>query len=128
MQHDVEPELASLPEVQLVFAKIGTAEIATDPMPPNVADVFVIMKPRKEWPDPRRRKADVLRDMEEKLELLPGNMYEYTQPIEMRFNELIAGVRGDVAVKVFGDDLESLLGVRARDRGRSSARFPGPPT
>ncbi len=109
MQRDVEAELAALPEVERVFTKIGTAEIATDPMPPAVSDVFVIMKPRKEWPNPRRSKSDVVHSMEERLDLLPGNVYEYTQPIAMRFNELIAGVRSDVAVKVFGDEIDVLL-------------------
>jgi cobalt-zinc-cadmium resistance protein CzcA len=109
MQRDVEAELAALPEVKTVFTKIGTAEIATDPMPPAVSDVFVIMKPRQEWPNPKRPKADLLHTMEDRLSLLPGNAYEFTQPIAMRFNELIAGVRSDVAVKVFGDDLDALL-------------------
>ena len=109
MQSAVEKTLESFPEVDYVYAKIGTAEIATDPMPPAVADVFVIMKPRQEWPDRRRPKHDLVREMEEKLGILPGNVYEFTQPIAMRFNELIAGIRSDVAVKVFGDNLEELL-------------------
>jgi cobalt-zinc-cadmium resistance protein CzcA len=109
MQGGVEATLGAFPEVERVFSKIGTAEIANDPMPPNVSDVFVIVKPRDEWPDPRRPKASLIRAMEGKLNLLPGNVYEYTQPIAMRFNELIAGVRADVAVKVFGDDLDALL-------------------
>ncbi len=109
MQAAVESTLVTFPEVRLVFAKIGTAEIATDPMPPNVADVFVMLKPRRDWPDPRRDKAELVRSFEERLSQLPGNVYEFTQPIQMRFNELISGVRGDVAVKVFGDDLDRLL-------------------
>lgn len=109
MQSAVEKTLQAFPEVDYVYAKIGTAEIATDPMPPAVADVFVIMKPRREWPDSRRPKQDLVREMEQKLGVLPGNVYEFTQPIAMRFNELIAGIRSDVAVKVFGDDLEQLL-------------------
>jgi cobalt-zinc-cadmium resistance protein CzcA len=108
MQHDVEETLATFPEVDVVYSKIGTGEIASDPMPPHVSDVFVIMKPRDEWPDPGKEREELVRDFEQKLELLPGNVYEYTQPIEMRFNELIAGVRSDVAVKVFGDDLDVL--------------------
>lgn len=111
MQVGVERELKSFPEVERVFAKVGTAEIATDPMPPSVADVFVILKPRKEWPEPHRPKQDLIRAMEARLNLLPGNVYEYTQPIQMRFNELIAGIRSDVAVKVFGDDLDVLVGT-----------------
>jgi cobalt-zinc-cadmium resistance protein CzcA len=108
MQHEVELALLSFPEVANVYAKIGTAEIATDPMPPSVADVFVIMRPREGWPDPDRAREDLIEAFESKLNLLPGNVYEYTQPIAMRFNELIAGVRSDVAVKVFGDDLDVL--------------------
>jgi cobalt-zinc-cadmium resistance protein CzcA len=109
MQGGVEAALRAFPQVERVFSKIGTAEIATDPMPPSVADVFVIIKPRHDWPDPRLPKARLIEAMEERLNLLPGNVYEYTQPIQMRFNELIAGVRADVAVKVFGDDLEVLV-------------------
>ena len=111
MQGGVEAALKSFPEVERVFSKIGTAEIANDPMPPSVSDVFVILKPQREWPDRGRPKADLIRAMEAKLDLLPGNLYEYTQPIQMRFNELIAGIRSDVAVKVFGDDLEVLVDV-----------------
>jgi cobalt-zinc-cadmium resistance protein CzcA len=110
MQGGVERTLKAFPEVDRVFAKIGTAEIATDPMPPSVADVFVMLKPREDWPDRGRPKADLVAAMEQKLSLRPGNVYEFTQPIQMRFNELIAGVRADVAVKVFGDDLDVLLG------------------
>ena len=98
-----------------MFAKIGTAEIATDPMPPSVADGFVIMKPRSEWPDPRKPKSQLVRELEAAVRDVPGNNYEFTQPIQMRFNELIAGVRSDVAVKIFGDDMERLeqLGKQA---------------
>ena len=108
MQKALEAALRSVPEVAGTFTKIGTAEVATDPMPPSVADGFVIMKPRREWPDPRKPKATLLGELEQAVARLPGNSYEFTQPIEMRFNELIAGVRSDVAVKVFGDDLEVL--------------------
>ncbi|MGH7859677.1 MAG: efflux RND transporter permease subunit, partial [Candidatus Binatia bacterium] len=115
MQHVIEDEIEKVPEVSHVFAKIGTPEIATDPMPPSVADGFVIMKPRRLWPDPRKTKADLVREIEERVLGIPGNNYEFTQPIEMRFNELIAGVRSDVALKIFGDDMETLeaLGRRA---------------
>jgi cobalt-zinc-cadmium resistance protein CzcA len=112
MQHAIERSLMQLPEVENAFAKIGTAEVATDPMPPSVADGFVIMKPREEWPDPRKSKAELVRDVENAVRGLPGNNYEFTQPIQMRFNELISGVRSDVAVKVFGDDL-AVLGEEA---------------
>jgi cobalt-zinc-cadmium resistance protein CzcA len=109
MQHVLEKKIREFPEVDYVFAKIGTAEIATDPMPPNVADVFIILKPRSQWPDPGRTKAAVVKNLAEHLKGIPGNKYEFTQPIEMRFNELIAGVRSDVGVKVFGDDMEVLV-------------------
>ncbi len=111
MQHALERRLTAFPEVKTAFAKIGTAEIATDPMPPSVADGFVMLKPRAEWPNPLRPKEDLVREMEVELKKIPGNNYEFTQPIEMRFNELIAGVRSDVAVKIFGDDLEELAVV-----------------
>jgi cobalt-zinc-cadmium resistance protein CzcA len=108
MQHVLEKRLTEFPEVSYVFAKIGTAEIATDPMPPSVADVYVMMKPRREWPDPSRSKAALVRAIEEAARKIPGNNYEFIQPIQMRFNELIAGVRADVAVKIFGDDMDVL--------------------
>lgn len=106
MQGEVEAAMKSFPEVEKVFAKIGTAEVATDPMPPSVADTFVMLKPRDQWPDPQRSKADLVAAMEVAALKIPGNNYEFTQPIEMRFNELISGVRSDVAVKVYGDDLD----------------------
>ncbi len=109
MQHTLEERIQEMPEVERVFAKLGTPDIATDPMPPNVADNFVMLKPREDWPDPTRSKADLVHELEEMLEGVLGNKYEFTQPIEMRFNELIAGVRADVAVKVFGDDMDILL-------------------
>lgn len=104
MQLRVERVVSQFPEVSFVFSKTGTAEVAADPMPVNVSDTFIILKPREEWPDPDEPKLSLLRRIEEAVSKLPGNNYEFTQPIEMRFNELIAGVRGDVAVKVFGDD------------------------
>ncbi|GHG62927.1 cation transporter [Alishewanella longhuensis] len=109
MQEILEQRIKQFPEVAKVFAKIGTPEVATDPMPPNVADNFVILKPRSEWPNPRKSKAQLVAEMAAALEQLPGNNYEFTQPIQMRFNELISGVRADVGVKVFGDDLDTLL-------------------
>jgi len=104
MQHQLETTIKAVPEVKHVFAKIGTAEIATDPMPPSVADGYVILKPRSEWPNPRKAKSELVAEIEALTRQVPGNNYEYTQPIQMRFNELIAGVRSDVAIKVFGDD------------------------
>ncbi len=111
MQRLLEARLSEVPEVSHVFTKIGTAEVATDPMPPNVADTFVMMKPRDEWPDPRKPKAELIKEMEAIALKVPGNNYEFTQPIEMRFNELISGVRSDLAVKIYGDDLDTLVEV-----------------
>ena len=108
MQELLESKLKSFPQVDKVFAKIGTPEVATDPMPPNVADNFVMLKPRSEWPNPDLSKEDLVKQMESAVESLPGNNYEFTQPIEMRFNELISGVRADLAIKVFGDDLDTI--------------------
>lgn len=108
MQQWLEQEILQMPQVATVFAKIGTAEIATDPMPPSVADTFVILKPRAQWPDPTLPKAQLLEQLRQRVAALPGQQYEFTQPIEMRFNELIAGVRSDVAVRIYGDDLATL--------------------
>jgi len=113
MQHGVERKPKTYPEVDYVFSKIGTAEIANDPMPPSVADTYAMLKPRSDWPDPRRPKASLLQQLETGLLHLPGNNYEFIQPIEMRFNELIAGVRSDVAVKIFGDNMATLEEVGA---------------
>ncbi len=109
MQTVLEARIKQFPEVDKVFAKIGTAEIATDPMPPSVADTFIILKNRADWPDPRKSKAQLVREIEVAVLAIPGNNYEFTQPIQMRMNELIAGVRSDVAIKVYGDDLDELL-------------------
>ena len=111
MQSQLEATLKTAPEVERIFTKIGTAEIATDPMPPNVADTFVMLKERKDWPDPDKPKTEVVEDLEALAASVPGNNYEFTQPIQMRFNELISGVRSDVAVKVYGDDLDTLAEV-----------------
>jgi len=111
MQTLLESRLREFPEVDLVFTKLGTAEVATDPMPPNVADTFLIMKPREDWPNPKKSKAHLVAEMEAVAKSIPGNRYEFTQPIQMRFNELIAGVRSDLAVKIYGDDLDTLVGL-----------------
>lgn len=111
MQDMVEKRVKQFPEVKNVFAKIGTAEVATDPMPPNAADTFIMLKPRKDWPNPKKTKQELVQEIEEAIKQIPGNNYEFTQPIQMRFNELISGVRSDVAVKVFGDDMAVLLKV-----------------
>jgi len=109
MQSQLEERLKAFGEVDKVFAKIGTPEVATDPMPPSVADNFVVLKPRDQWPNPDKTKDELVAEMEDAVTQLPGNKYEFTQPIEMRFNELISGVRADLGIKVFGDDLDQLL-------------------
>ena len=109
MQSVLEARLKTFPEVDNVVSKIGTAEVATDPMPPSVADIYVMLKPRTQWPDPRKPKAQLVTEIESAVQTIPGNNYEFTQPIQMRFNELISGVRTDVAVKVYGDDIEVML-------------------
>ena len=108
MQFQLEERIMEFPQVDKVFAKIGTPEVATDPMPPNVADNFVMLKPRDQWPDPTMTQTELVREIEAAVKQLPGNNYEFTQPIQMRFNELISGVRADLGIKVFGDDLEQL--------------------
>ena len=109
MQSVLEARLKTFPEVDNVVSKIGTAEVATDPMPPSVADIYVMLKPRTQWPDPRKPKAQLVTEIESAVQTIPGNNYEFTQPIQLRFNELISGVRTDVAVKVYGDDIEVML-------------------
>jgi cobalt-zinc-cadmium resistance protein CzcA len=108
MQRKVEDRIEQFPQVELAFSRTGTAEVATDPMPPNISDAYVILKPRDEWPDPSLPKDELVEEMEEALGGLIGMNYEFSQPIELRFNELIAGVRGDVAVKIYGNDLDVL--------------------
>ena len=124
MQGTLEKAIKSMPEVETIFAKIGTAEIATDPMPPSVSDNFVMLKPRDQWPDQSKLKSTLIAELEELITKIPGNNYEITQPIEMRFNELIAGVRTDVAVKVFGDDLDVLLAT-AQEVSEVLEKVPG---
>lgn len=109
MQEQLETTLQEFPEVERVFSKIGTPDIATDPMPPSVADTFIIMKPRAEWPDPGMTREELVTKLRDSVETLPGNKYEFTQPIQMRFNELISGVRADVAIKIYGDDFDQLV-------------------
>jgi len=108
-QKQIETQLRKLPEVATVFARTGTAEVATDPMPQNISDGYVMLKPRKDWPDPDKTKAALTEEIQNVLADLPGNAYEMSQPIQLRFNELISGVRSDFAVKLYGDDLETLL-------------------
>ena len=111
MQSTLEARIKQFPEVERVFGKLGTAEVATDPMPPSVADTFIMLKPRDQWPDPRKTKAALVAEIEVAVKQLPGNNYEFTQPIQMRMNELISGVRADVAIKLYGDDLDTLVEV-----------------
>jgi cobalt-zinc-cadmium resistance protein CzcA len=100
--------LAQVPEVLRMFGRTGTAEIASDPMPPNISDSYVMLKPRAQWPDPNKSREQLVADIKQAAEQVPGSSYEISQPIQLRFNELISGVRSDVAVKVFGDDMDVL--------------------
>ncbi len=109
MQEGLEKRIRAFPEVERVFAKIGTADVATDPMPPSVADNFIMLKDRAEWPDPKKPRGQLVEEINRAVSALPGNNYEFTQPVQMRMNELIAGVRADVAIKLFGDDLDRLI-------------------
>jgi cobalt-zinc-cadmium resistance protein CzcA len=108
MQKQLEKTITTFPEVKHVFSKIGTPEIATDPMPPNVADTFLILKEIDQWPNPNKSREKLINEIRIKVEEIPGNKYEFTQPIEMRFNELIAGVRSDIAIRIYGDNLNVL--------------------
>lgn len=111
MQSVLERRISRLPEVQVIYSKTGTAEVATDPMPPNASDTFIILKPRDQWPNPSLPKAELVQRIEQAVAGIPGNALEFSQPIQMRFNELLAGVRGDLAVKVFGDEYGPMLQV-----------------
>jgi cobalt-zinc-cadmium resistance protein CzcA len=114
MQAQLEEVIKGFPEVDRIVAKLGTAEVATDPMPPSVADNYIMLKERADWPDPDRTKADLVAALETAVARVPGNNYEFTQPIQMRFNELISGVRSDLAIKVYGDDLDVLPEIGSR--------------
>ncbi|WP_133405901.1 efflux RND transporter permease subunit [Parashewanella tropica] len=124
MQEELEKRIKNIPEVERVFAKIGTPDVATDAMPPNVADNFVMLKPRDQWPDPSKPKADVVKELEAVVNTVPGSRYEFLQPIQMRFNELLAGVRAELAIKVFGDNFETLEQVGA-EIGKAIANVDG---
>lgn len=108
LQKVLEEKINQMPEVERVFAKIGTADVATDAVPPSVADNFIILKPRSEWPNPNKPKAQFVEELAAVVEPIPGNRYEFLQPIQMRFNELLSGVRAELAIKVFGDDFDTL--------------------
>lgn len=114
MDLPLERRILELPEVKLVFSKTGTANLAADPMPPNASDNYVMLKPKSDWPVDVRSKDRVIERIEEKTRAIVGNAYDVTQPIQMRFNELIGGVRSDVAVKVYGDDLEQMTATAAQ--------------
>jgi cobalt-zinc-cadmium resistance protein CzcA len=107
-QHLESALLQQFPEIERMFARIGTAEVATDPMPPNAADSYIILRPERAWPAPRKTHAELVAAITEAAQRIPGNNYEFSQPIQLRFNELISGVRSDVAVKVFGDDAAAM--------------------
>jgi cobalt-zinc-cadmium resistance protein CzcA len=111
MQSALEKRLIQIPEVKEVFARVGTAEVATDPMPPSISDGYAMLKPRDQWPNPRKTKRELLIEIEKAAEDVAGSSYELSQPIQLRFNELISGVRSDVGVKIFGDDLDTLTTV-----------------
>ncbi|KFE48310.1 CusA/CzcA family heavy metal efflux RND transporter [Pseudomonas congelans] len=115
MQQRLEKAIIDkVPEVQRVFARTGTAEIAADPMPPNISDSYVMLKPQSEWPDPDKSRETLIADLQKAAASVPGSNYELSQPIQLRFNELVSGVRSDVAVKVFGDDMNVLNQTAAK--------------
>ena len=109
MQSQLERAVMTLPEVKTYFARVGTAEVATDPMPPNISDGYIMLKNHEDWPDPNKSKAQLLAEIQKKLDSAPGNAFEMSQPVQLRFNELISGVRSDLGIKVYGDDLAQLL-------------------
>ncbi|QQZ41241.1 CusA/CzcA family heavy metal efflux RND transporter [Pseudomonas sp. SK3(2021)] len=125
MQKTLEKTLlAQIPEIERVFARTGTAEIASDVMPPNISDAYLMLKPKEQWPDPGKSREAIIADIERVGNSLPGNVYELSQPIQLRFNELISGVRSDVAVKVFGDDM-ALLNKTAEEISQTLQRVDG---
>ncbi|WKB55496.1 CusA/CzcA family heavy metal efflux RND transporter [Eleftheria terrae] len=125
MQQQLERTLkARFPEIERIFARTGTAEIAADPMPPNISDGYIMLKPTEQWPEPRRTREALLAAIQAEVARLPGQNYEFSQPIQLRFNELISGVRSDVAVKVFGDDMDRLQATAA-DIARVLQQVPG---
>ncbi|MDU7588925.1 MAG: CusA/CzcA family heavy metal efflux RND transporter, partial [Acidovorax sp.] len=125
MQQQLETTLkAQFPEIDRVFARTGTAEIASDPMPPNISDGYIMLKPMSEWPEPRKSRDELLAAIQETVGKVPGNNYEFSQPIQLRFNELISGVRSDVAVKIFGDDMD-VLNKTAEEVSSMLQKIPG---
>ncbi len=125
MQQQLEATLkAKFPEIDRIFARTGTAEIASDPMPPNISDGYIMLKPMSEWPEPRKSRDELLAAVQEVVGKIPGNNYEFSQPIQLRFNELISGVRSDVAVKIFGDDMD-ILNKTAEEVSSKLQKIPG---
>ncbi|MEP9319619.1 CusA/CzcA family heavy metal efflux RND transporter [Pseudomonas sp. LABIM340] len=130
MQEKLERQvLDKVPEALRMFSRTGTAEIASDPMPPNISDAYVMLKPKEQWPDPKKSRAQLEAEIQEAANGVPGSAYELSQPIQLRFNELISGVRSDVAVKVFGDDMgvlnqtaEQIAGVLRQVQGSSEVK------
>ena len=115
MQQQLEKAvIAKMPEVERMFARTGTAEIAADPMPPNISDSYVMLKPQSQWPDPGKSRETLIAELQQAAAGVPGSNYELSQPIQLRFNELVSGVRSDVAVKVFGDDMDVLNQTAAK--------------
>lgn len=109
MQQQLERTLKEAhPEIERIFARTGTAEIASDPMPPNISDGYIMLKPEAQWPEPKKTRDELLAAVQQTIARIPGSNYEFSQPIQLRFNELISGVRSDVAVKLFGDDMDVL--------------------
>lgn len=123
-QHLESTLLKQFPEIERMFARIGTSEVATDPMPPNAADSYIILRPQAQWPAPRKSHAELVQAITEAAGRIPGNNYEFSQPIQLRFNELISGVRSDVAVKVFGDDTEAMAAT-AQQIAQLMGKLPG---
>lgn len=125
MQQQLEATLkAKFPEIDRIFARTGTAEIASDPMPPNISDGYIMLKPMSEWPEPRKSRDELLAAVQGVVGKIPGNNYEFSQPIQLRFNELISGVRSDVAVKIFGDDMD-VLNKTAEEVSSKLQKIPG---
>lgn len=113
-----------VPEVERMFARTGTAEIAADPMPPNISDSYVMLKPQNQWPDPGKSREAIIAELQAAAASVPGSNYELSQPIQLRFNELVSGVRSDVAVKVFGDDM-AVLNQTAAQIAATLQKVPG---
>ena len=120
MQMALERAIKAQPEVETMFSRTGTAEAAVDPMPPNISDSVIVLKDRKDWPDPGLEKEELIERLEEVAGQQIGNNFEFSQPIELRFNELISGVRTDLAVMVYGDDFDTLQ--RVADQVATSLR------